>query len=100
MYRSKSCSKSPLTEIKKGAETMQQQVKIYSIPTCSDCNYAKRWFKEQAIAYIEYNCEEDVKYAEEIWSLTGKQVVPTIVIGDKVFVGFSDNIVEISALLS
>ncbi|RKN81956.1 glutaredoxin family protein [Paenibacillus ginsengarvi] len=79
---------------------MKEPIKIYSIPTCSDCNYAKRYFKEHGIAYIDYNCEENVKYAEEVWNLTGKQVVPTIVIGDKVFVGFAENLSEISELLS
>ena len=78
---------------------MREPVKIYSIPTCSDCNYAKRYFKEQEIPYIDYNCEENVKYAEEVWNLTGKQVVPTIVIGEKVFVGFAENLNEISGLL-
>ncbi|CAG7651971.1 glutaredoxin family protein [Paenibacillus allorhizosphaerae] len=78
---------------------MREPVKIYSIPTCSDCNYAKRYFKEHEIPYIDYNCEENVKYAEEVWNLTGKQVVPTIVIGEKVFVGFAENLNEISELL-
>ncbi|XID93798.1 glutaredoxin family protein [Paenibacillaceae bacterium WGS1546] len=78
---------------------MMEPVKIYSIPTCSDCNYAKRHFKEHEIAYTDFNCEEDARYAEEVWNLTGKQVVPTIVIGDKVFVGFAENLSEISQLL-
>lgn len=79
---------------------MKEPVKIYSIPTCSDCHYAKRYFKEHEIAYTDYNCEENVMYAEEVWNLTGKQIVPTIVIGDKVFVGFAENLSEIRELLS
>ncbi|WP_163858619.1 glutaredoxin family protein [Paenibacillus elgii] len=79
---------------------MMKSVKIYSIPTCSDCNYAKRYFKEHEIAYTDYDCEENVKYAEEVWNLTGKQIVPTIVIGDKVFVGFAENLSEISELIN
>ncbi|MCP1311060.1 glutaredoxin family protein [Paenibacillus tyrfis] len=79
---------------------MRGPIKIYSIPTCSDCNYAKRYFKEHKIAYTDYDCEENVKYAEEVWNLTGKQIVPTIVIGDKVFVGFAENLSEISELIN
>ncbi|MEF3309308.1 glutaredoxin family protein [Paenibacillus sp. GYB004] len=78
---------------------MDEPVKIYTIPTCSDCNFAKRYFKENDISYTDYNCEEDPKYPEEVWNLTGKQVVPTIVFGDKVFVGFAENLNEISDLL-
>jgi glutaredoxin 3 len=77
-----------------------EPVKIYSIPTCSDCNYAKRYFEEHEIAYTDFNCEEDAKYAEEVCNLTEKQVVPTIVIGDKMFVGFAENLSEISQLLN
>lgn len=79
---------------------MREPVIIYTIPTCSDCNFAKRYFKENDIHYIDYNCEEDPKYPEEVWNLTGKQVVPTIVIGDKVFVGFAENLNELSSLLT
>ncbi|MBU5441245.1 glutaredoxin family protein [Paenibacillus sp. MSJ-34] len=78
---------------------MNEPVTIYSIPTCSDCNHAKRYFQEHNIAYTDFNCEEDAAYAEEVRNLTGKQIVPTIVIGDKVFVGFAENLVEISELL-
>lgn len=78
---------------------MTESIQIYSIPTCSDCNYAKRYFKEHELPYKDYNCEEDAKYAEEVRKLTGKQVVPIIVIGDKVFVGFAENLTEISELV-
>ncbi|MET3847414.1 glutaredoxin family protein [Paenibacillus cellulositrophicus] len=79
---------------------MSANVKIYTIPTCSDCNHAKRYFKEQNVPYIEYNCEENPEYAVEVKNLTGKQIVPTILIDDKVFIGFAENFKEISALLA
>jgi glutaredoxin len=78
---------------------MNEPIKVYTIPTCSDCNYAKRYFNEHNVTYTEYNCEENAKYAEEVWNLTGKQIVPTIVIGGKVFVGFAENLKEISDIL-
>ncbi|MBR2570218.1 MAG: glutaredoxin family protein [Paenibacillus sp.] len=78
---------------------MTKPLKIYSIPTCSDCNYAKRYFKENDISYTDYNCEENVQYAKEVLELTGKQIVPTIVIGDNVFIGFAENLKAISELV-
>jgi len=78
---------------------MSESVKIYTIPTCSDCNYAKRYFTDNNIAYVEYNCESDIKYAEEVFHLTGKQIVPTIVIQDQVFVGFAENLTAIAEIL-
>jgi glutaredoxin len=78
---------------------MSESVKIYTIPTCSDCNYAKRFFKENEVSYIDYNCEDDMKYAEEVFLLTGKQIVPTIVIDDTVFVGFAENLTAIKEVL-
>ncbi|MNI26730.1 glutaredoxin 3 [compost metagenome] len=76
-----------------------EPIKIYTIPTCSDCHFAKRYFKEQQVPYTDYNCEENIEYAKEVLELTGKQIVPTIVIHDKVFVGFAENLNEISKLL-
>ncbi len=35
---------------------MTTPVKIYTIPTCSDCNNAKRYFKEHEVAFEEFNC--------------------------------------------
>lgn len=78
---------------------MAEPLKIYTIPTCSDCNHAKRFFKEHQVPYVEYNCEENDKYPKEVWDLTGKQIVPTIVIKGKVFVGFAENFKEISEML-
>jgi len=76
-----------------------KSIKIYTIPTCSDCNYAKRFFKEKNIPYTDFDCTENVDYEEEVKTLTGKKIVPTIVIDDKVFIGFTDNIKEINELL-
>ena len=76
-----------------------ERVKIYTIQTCSDCQFAKRFFNEHQVSYIDFNCEDNIDYAKEVLELTGKQIVPTIIIQDKVFVGFSENLNEISKLL-
>ncbi|GIO65792.1 glutaredoxin family protein [Paenibacillus sp. JTLBN-2024] len=79
---------------------MAKSVQIYTISTCSDCHQAKRYFKDHQIDFIEYNCEDNLEYAEEVRRLTGMQTVPTIVIDDQVFVGFADHFKEITALLA
>ncbi|ACX64300.1 glutaredoxin family protein [Paenibacillus sp. FSL H8-0457] len=76
-----------------------EPLKIYTIPTCSDCHHAKRYFKEQQVPYTEYDCTQNPEYPEEVRRLTGKQIVPTIVIGDNVFIGFADNFQEIRELI-
>jgi glutaredoxin len=80
-------------------KSQREPVKIYTIPTCSDCHFAKRYFNEHQVPYIEYNCEENIDYVKEVLDLTGKQIVPTIVVKDKVFVGFAENLKEISEIL-
>lgn len=32
------------------------------------------------LPYVDLNCEENEKYPKEVWDLTGKQNVPTIII--------------------
>lgn len=81
---------------------MQQQkspIQIYTLPTCSDCAFAKRYFEEHGFPYTEYNCAEQESYRREVWELTGKQTVPTLVIRGEVFVGFADNLPQIAKLL-
>lgn len=69
----------------------QHRVVIYTIPTCFDCHDAKRYFKENNIVFTEKDCTNNPDYPQEVHDLTGKQVVPTIVIDNQVFVGFSNN---------
>jgi glutaredoxin 3 len=69
----------------------QPKVVVYTIPTCPDCQEAKRYFQEKEIPYVEKDCTTNPDYPQEIYDLTGKQVVPTIVMDDHVFIGFSNN---------
>ncbi|WP_037465455.1 glutaredoxin family protein [Shimazuella kribbensis] len=77
----------------------QQNIVIYTIPTCSDCHDAKRFFQESGVTYLEKDCTTDANYPQEVFDLTGKQVVPTIVLEDQVFIGFSNNYEKIVSIL-
>lgn len=79
---------------------MNDQLHIYTIPTCRDCTFAKQYFNENHISFSEFNCENNEAYAREVRELTGKQTVPTIVINDKVFVGFAENLKKIREILN
>jgi glutaredoxin-like protein NrdH len=76
--------------------------KLYSLSTCSHCKSCKRFLGECGIEYeftdVDLLPEEDRhEVMEEIRKLTARCAFPTIIIGDKVIVGFKEN--EIRAAL-
>jgi len=76
--------------------------KLYSLSTCSHCKSCKRFLGECGIEYeftdVDLLPDEDRKeILEEIQQLTSRCAFPTIIIGDKVIVGFRET--EIRAAL-
>jgi glutaredoxin len=76
--------------------------KLYSLSTCSHCKSCKRFLGECGIEYeftdVDLLPEADKQEViEEIKKLTARCAFPTIIIGDKVIVGFKEN--EIRAAL-
>jgi glutaredoxin len=73
-----------------------EQCKLYSLSTCSHCKACKRFFGECG---IEYECtdvdllpeEERTQIVAEIKRLTARCAFPTIIIGQRVIVGFREN---------
>lgn len=65
-----------------------QNVTIYSTDTCHFCHMAKDYFKENNVAYTEYNVGSDMSKRKEMIEKSGQMGVPVIVIGDEVTVGF------------
>jgi glutaredoxin-like protein NrdH len=71
-------------------------VKIYSLSTCSHCKSAKKFLGECAIKY-EYTDvdllqgEERKAILEDVRRYNPKCSFPTIVIGEKVVVGFKED---------
>ncbi len=65
-----------------------KKVAIYTTPTCHFCQLAKEYFKENSIAYEEYNVASDAEKRAEMLELTGQMAVPVITIDNYVFVGF------------
>jgi glutaredoxin len=75
---------------------MQQPVKIYTLSTCSHCKATKNFFNECAVKYNFTDVdlltgEERTAIIEEVKKLNERCSFPTIIIGDKVIIGFREN---------
>jgi glutaredoxin-like protein NrdH len=73
-----------------------EQCKLYSLSTCSHCKSCKRFLGECGIEYeftdVDLLPDEDRQEAiAEIKRLTARCAFPTIIIGEKVIVGFREN---------
>ncbi len=66
-----------------------KKVKIYSQPTCPDCNRVKAYLDRKGVPYEDINVQKDTKALEEMAKRYGIRVTPVIVIGDRVMVGFN-----------
>jgi len=69
----------------------QPKIVIFTTPTCSYCNVAKRYFKEKRIKYTEVDVSKDLRAAADMKRRTGQQGVPVIMIANKPIVGFDKN---------
>lgn len=66
-----------------------KKVKIYSQPTCPDCNRVKAYLDKKGVSYEDINVQKDKKALEEMARRYGIRVTPVVVIGDRVMVGFN-----------
>lgn len=72
------------------------KVKIYTLSTCSHCKATKKFLNECSIQFEFEDVdllegEERKAMIEEIKKLNPKCSFPTIIIGDKVIVGFKED---------
>lgn len=67
-----------------------KEVSIYSTPTCHFCHLAKDFFKENNIAYTEYDVSVDMEKRNEVVKKSGQMGVPVITIGNDLIVGFNE----------
>ena len=76
-----------------------EKVVIYSSPNCLDCQAFKDYLSARGTQYIDKNIADDKSVRDELANKYGRLATPTIVIGEKVFLGFSENREEIEKLL-
>lgn len=66
----------------------QPRVIVFSTPTCSFCNMAKKYFHEKNIKFKDVDVSRDPVAARDMVRRSGQQGVPVIDIGGKIVVGF------------
>jgi glutaredoxin 3 len=67
------------------AETKPQpRVIVFSTPTCSFCNMAKKYFREKGIKFSDVDVSRDPAAARDMVRRSGQQGVPVIDIGGKI----------------
>ena len=66
----------------------QPRVIVFSTPTCSFCNMAKKYFREKGVRFNDVDVSRDPAAARDMVRRSGQQGVPVIDIGGKIVVGF------------
>jgi glutaredoxin 3 len=66
----------------------QHRVLVFSTPTCSYCNTAKRYFREKGVQFRDIDVSKDAAAARDMVRRSGQTGVPVIDIDGKIVVGF------------
>lgn len=66
----------------------QPKVVLFTTPTCSFCNAAKRYFREKKVRFKEIDVSRDAAAAKDMLNRTGQMGVPVILINNRPIVGF------------
>ncbi len=66
----------------------QPRVIVFSTPTCSFCNMAKKYFREKGIRFKDVDVSRDQAAARDMVRRSGQSGVPVIDIGGRIIVGF------------
>lgn len=80
-----------MPEQDKASARTQPRVIIFTTPTCSFCNQAKRYLRDRGIRFNEVDVSRDEAAARDMVRRSGQQGVPVIDIGGRIVVGFDRN---------
>ncbi len=72
----------------------QPRVIVFSTPTCTYCNAAKRYFREKGIKFNDIDVTRDPAAARDMVRRSGQQGVPVIDIGGRIVVGFNRPVID------
>ena len=75
---------------------MPQKVRMFTLSTCSHCKAAKKFMNESGITYDCTDVDllqgaERENILQEVMKYNPNKSFPTIIIGDKIIVGFKEN---------
>jgi glutaredoxin 3 len=63
-------------------------VELYTTHSCTYCLRIKELLAENNMDYVEYNVEDDPAARERMIRFSRHTIVPTVIVGDEVMVGF------------
>lgn len=72
----------------------ENNVTVYSTPTCPYCVMAKDYFKKNGVAYRDVDVSQDRAAAMEMIEKSGQMGVPVIDINGEILVGFQPQVFE------
>jgi glutaredoxin len=80
-------------------DIMTNAIKIYTVSTCNHCKAAKEFFDNYGVTYdckeIDTASEKDQPaLMEEVKKFNPACTVPTIIVGDKIIVGFKEKLLR------
>lgn len=78
----------PKAGINPNSTATSRRVVIYTTDWCGYCKKAKKFMRENRIAFTEYDIEKSARARREYQRLNGRGV-PLIVVGDRTLSGFS-----------
>jgi glutaredoxin-like YruB-family protein len=64
------------------------RVIVFSTPSCTYCNAAKRYFRDKGVKFRDVDVSRDAAAARDMVRRSGQMGVPVIDIGGKIVVGF------------
>ncbi|GAB4533465.1 MAG: glutaredoxin family protein [Anaerolineales bacterium] len=64
------------------------RVIIFTTPTCTYCNMAKRYLREHSVPFKDVDVSRDAAAARDMVRRSRQQGVPVLDIGGKIVVGF------------
>lgn len=75
---------------------MAAKIKIYTLSTCSHCKATKKFLNDNKVGFdfIDVDLlqgDDRQKILEEVMQFNPDRSFPTILIGDKVIIGFKEN---------
>ncbi len=75
---------------------MPQKVKIFTLSTCSHCKATKKFLNDNSIKFDfvdvdQFQGAEREKILEDVVQYNPQRSFPTIIIGDKIIIGFKED---------
>ena len=72
----------------------EDEIKVYSTPTCPYCKMAKEFLLQKGYKFTEYDVTKDRAALDEMVRISGARSVPVIAACNEVMIGFDKTRIE------